>query len=473
MKSKIKFVATALLAGMLVLIGLFGCSSENPISPNDDDAVNKTVKNASATSVNIYKNVSSFKQLSDLIHGPAALVEIEIPEMQNPQKAMSFAKGIQQQAFAKVKSDQKLLKATSALADSVIWDVTYRDDIAGVTYRSSLIYNNETGRGRLFFVGFDFRENHPLAYDSTEIIADLNFTLLDDSDDVLVSVENLKRFKPGRLINEQLGRFVPDPYAPGTEPTGGILSADISYSSSSFIRSTHAQLEYHEGNGGSFEKEVQFADNSSASVTVNFAEDGTGSFSETRRDGTKIEGTFDSAEEDGHGSFSKTITFRAGHDPASISESGEFTIQPDETLNGSFEREIRFRDGSIQKESVTVDQTRVGDVLTTSLNVENADGSHGFINIVETPEVDQVSGEWTNADQTFVVFSAESYPDGSAHLKFDVYASETAFENGAAPIASGEFDFYPDGSGRGTVTEGGKSYEVTINPDGSVIIKPL
>jgi hypothetical protein len=471
MKSKIQFLATALLAGLL--IGLLGCSSENPISPNDDDAVNKTVKNASATSVDIFKNVSSFKQISDLIHGPEALVDIEIPEMQNPQKAMSFAKGIRQQAFAKVKSDQRLLKSTSTLADSVIWDITYRDDIAGVTYRSSLIYNNETGRGRLFFVAFDFRETHPLAYDSTEIIADLNFTLLDDSDDVLISIENLKRFKPGRLIDEQLGRFTPDPYLPGTEPTGGILTADITYSSSSFIRSTHAQLEYHEGSGGRFEKLVQFADNSSASVAVTFAEDGTGSFSETRRDGTKIEGTFDSAEKDGHGSFSKTITFRAGHDPVSISESGEFTIRPDSTVNGSFERIIRFRDGSTREESVTVDQTRVGDVLTTSLNVENADGSHGFINIVETPEVDQVSGEWTNADQTFVVFTAESYPDGSAHLKFDVYASEAAFENGAAPIASGEFDFYPDGSGRGTVTEGGKTYEVTINPDGSVIIKPL
>ncbi|MFQ6114994.1 MAG: hypothetical protein ACE5NG_13090 [bacterium] len=463
---------TALLLSFAFLYAI-GCSN-NPTGPSDDgDQVSQNVQTVSANGVDIYNTVSSFRQVNSLLLGPDSFVDLEVPEVENPQQAMSFARSVLRESFDKANINSDLLtKTQGVLADSVIWDVTIRDEIVGVTIRSSLIYDPETGKGRLFLVRFDFREHHPLEYDSTEIKADLNFTILDESDDVLISLENLKRFKPGHLIQEESGSFIPDPYVPGTEPTGGKLESNITYSSSSFVSNTHAVLEYHEGTGGSFSKEVEFSDGTSSSVEVTFREDGTGTFSETRRDGTQIEGTFDSAEDDGHGSFTKTITFPEGHDPVSISESGEFTLNPvDSTLQGSFEKEVRFKDGTVKRESVTVEQTLVGEVKTTTINVESTDGGSGFITIVESPEVDQVSGEWTNPDETFLVFSAEYYPDGSAHFEFELYESKAAFENGEDPIASGEFDFYPDGSGHGTVTEADQTYEVTINPDGTVIVK--
>ena len=70
-----------------------------------------------------------------------------------------------------------------------------------------------------------------------------------------------------------------------------------------------------------------------------------------------------------------------------------------------------------------------------------------------------------------MVFTAESYPDDSAHLDAKVYENEVAFEAGAEPVVSALFDFYPDGSGMGVVTEDGKIYDVTIHPDGSVTIE--
>jgi hypothetical protein len=468
--------STVLLLFFTLLYAI-GCSNNNPSGPNDDgnpdNQVNKNVQTVSANGVDIYNTVSSFQQINTLLMGPGAIVDLEVPEVENPQQAMSFARSVLRQSFDKVEFGSDLLtKTQGSLADSVIWDVTYRDSALGITFRSSLIYDFDTGKGRLFFVRFDFPESRPLKYDSTEIKVDLNFTIFDESDDVLISLENLKQFKPGYLIQEQFGSFIPDPYPPGTEPTGGILESNITYSSSSFISSTRAVLEYHEGSGGSYSKVVEFSDGTSSSEEVTFREDGTGTFLETRRDGTRIEGTFDSAEEDGVGSFTKTITFPPGHDPVSISESGEFTFNPvDSTLSGSFEKEVRFKDGTVEKENVTIEQTVVGDVKTTTINVESTDGGSGSITIVETPEVEQISGEWTNPDETFLIFSAEYYPDGSAHFEFKLYESKAAFENGDDPIASGEFDFFPDGSGRGTVTEGDQTYEVTINPDGTVVVK--
>ncbi len=459
-----------MLAAALFIIA--GCS-KNPVDPGNNE-VNETVKVAGNTSVDIYNNVAAFKQVNDLMRGSDALAQMDIPELKNPGEAMSFARTIQRQVFAKTPKNLEIDRLSGVMGDTVIWDVTYPDPVLNITFRSRLVYNDETSEARLTLVGFDYPQSHPLDYDSTEVVADLNFTLLNDNDDVLISLKNFKRFKSGRLIKEEDGSFVPDPYLPGSEPTGGVLESEITYNSSSFIQETKARFEYHQGTGGSYSKETKFSDGKSSSESVTFNEDGTGSFSHTRRDGTSIVGTFDSADEDGQGAYTLTTTFRAGHDPASISESGEFTINfADSTLNGTFEREVRFRDNHMESESVSVQQTRAGDLLSTSLNVDKSDGSHGFINIVETPDVDQVSGEWTNVDETFVTFNAESYADGSAHLEFKQYASEAAFENQQPPILSGVFDFYPDGSGSGVISEGDKSYNVTINPDGSVVIEPV
>ncbi len=459
-----------------VLFNFIGCSTNDPVSPDNVNTVdngNQSIKKVSASSVSIYNNVASFKQVSNLIQGPDAIVDLEIPEVENPESALQFAKSIQQKTFSKLSLDRKNLnKVQTLFEETVIWDVTIHDDSLGITIRSSLIYDTDTGVGRLFLVGYDYPEEHPLTYDSTEIVVDLNFSILDDSDDMLLSLENLKRYKPGRLIQQEIGRFEPDAYTPGTEPTGGVLSSDITYSSSSFISHTQACFEYHEGVGGSFSKESTFSDGKTSREEVTFNLDGTGTFFNTRRDGTQIDGLFDSADEDGEGSYSLTTTFPEGHDPVSISESGEFTLNSeDSTIDGSFEKEVNYLDGTVEKESVTVNQTIVNNIKTTTLTVVNADGSHGKITLVETPDVDQVSGNWTNVDDTYVVFSAEHYSDGSAHLIITVYESETAFQNGDDPIASGEFDFYPDGSGHGTVTESGKTYDVTIHPDGSVTVE--
>jgi len=474
MKEKSFSTRTFTLILCLLLMLMFACSSENPTSSdNDDDQVNEMVQSTSSSSVEIYQNISSFKQVTNLIQGPAAIADLDVPEVKDPDTATNFARSMKQKAFTLLANDMKALSKNGQVAfgDSVIWDVTERNDQEGVTYRVSLIYDNVTGEARLFVVGFDYLEGHPLEYDSTEIRADLNFTILDDSDDVLLSLENLKRYKPGQLISEERGSYVPDAHAPGTEPDGGILMSEVKYSNSSFISSTTATLEFHEGQGGSYMRTSKFSDGSESSEEATFNEDGTGTFSESRRDGTQIDGTFDSAEEDGKGAFSLNTTFPAGHDPISVRESGEFDINAsDSTISGSFEREVTLLNGDVEKESVMVNQTRIGDVLTTSLNVENADGSNGHITITESPEVDQVAGEWTNADETFVVFTAESYPDDSAHLDAKVYADEAAFENGAEPIVSAVFDFYPDGSGMGVVTEDGKIYDVIIHPDGSVTI---
>jgi hypothetical protein len=456
----------AILAAILLA---FGCSSDNPVDSREE-TVNPNVESASKASVDIYQNVSSFQQVSTLMKGEDSLVELDMPGFGSPEEAIGLASKKQSASLTKLGLDKPVLR--KSLADSTIWDITERDSIEGVTNRVKLVYDPDTGIARLFMVQFDFRDGHPLDYDSTEIVADINKTFLDDTDDLLISLANLKRYRSGQLISEERGGFEPDPYPRGTEPTGGVLTNHITYSSSSNITSTDARLEFHEGEGGSYTKTSDFADGTTLDESVTFNEDGTGTFAVTKRDGTQEVGTFDSADEDGSGSYSKTTTFPAGNDPVSISESGTFTINPsDSTISGTFEKELTYQDGRVVKEKATVNQTMVGNVRTTTINAEAEDG-HGFITITETDHVDQISGEWTTAEEQFLVFTAQSYPDGSAYLEFKLYSNEVAFENGEGPIATGTIEFYPDGSANGTVTEGDTQYQVTVDSDGEETIVP-
>lgn len=463
-----------LTAALVIAFGAWlGCSAENPSGPEPQpQQVSKKVQDAGSATARIYQNVTSFEELSALISGPNAVAKLDIPEMSNPQRAAAHARRVEKRVVGRLLSTKPGLERQMADGDSVLWEGEFEEN--GVTYRGKLLYNADTDEARLYVVGFRFPDTHPLSYDSTEIKARLNRTLSDDSDDVLLAVDLLKRYKEGGLIVEEQGRFVPDPYNPGSEITGGVLSNEVRYASSSFVRKTAARLEYHEGQGGSYSKESEFADGSTSREEATFNVDGTGTFSELRRDGTSVEGQFDSAEDDGEGSFTLTTTFPSGSDPVSMTESGTFQVNAaDSTLNGSFEREVIYKDGRKETERVAVEQMRAGDVLTTTLDVENSDGSGGNITLVETPEVAQASGQWVDTDQTLMDFVAQYYAtDNSAHLEFEKYASQADYDAGADPILTGVFDFYPDGSGKGTITEGDQTYDVVIHPDGSVTITP-
>ncbi len=459
------FLSTALVFG--------GCSSsDNPAQPVPEENTSTTAKTMSQTSVALFSNMSSFSQVDDFMSGPDEVADLEIPEFDDRGSAGQIANKTKEMALRTFRADiKKFDRAWTAQVDSVIFDSTVRDSVAGVTRRFKLTFNFQTSRARFFVVGFDYRSQHPLEYDSTEVVADLNGTIFDESDDVLVSLESLRRFKPGQLIREERGSFLPDPHAPGTEPEGGVLTSEINYSSASFILRTQATFTYHEGMGGSYEKTSGFSDGTTHRESATFAGDGSGSFEEDRRDGTRVRGDFNSPEDDGQGSYQLATTFPSGHDPSSVTESGSFTINSaDSTLNGTFERVATQLDGSTVRDQVEVSQTRIGAVLSTTLNIESGDGGLGFLVITESPDVDQVRGEWNNADGTFVTFTAQAFGDGSSHFIAKQFASEVAFQNNEPAIATGEFDFYPDGSGRGVVTEGTDVYDVTIRSDGTIEI---
>ncbi len=105
------WIGTLILS--LLLMAMFACSTENPTSPdNNDDQANKIVESTSSSSVGIYQNISSFKQVTNLIQGPAAIADLDVPEVKDPNSAMNFARSIKQKAFTLGAKDLKVLSKT-------------------------------------------------------------------------------------------------------------------------------------------------------------------------------------------------------------------------------------------------------------------------------------------------------------------------------------------------------------------------
>jgi hypothetical protein len=467
MSWKTTFVLKTALVATLSALLIFGCES-NPADPSLVPEENAAVKNATENSVGFYATVSSVQEVGELMRGADAIVDMENVDIDNPSGIYAQAKRAKLAVLADIAAHpEPLYKIDAITGDSLVWEFTKRNEFEGFTETVRFYYDATTGKGRAEAIKFDFDDRHWLRYDSLVAVLDLNGTLRDDSDDLLVSAEELKQYKDGHQLQEEWSKFVPDAYVPGSEPDGGVFESRTLYIASSFISKTTEKAEFHAATGGSWQKTVDYSDGSTSSEKVTFTTDGKGTFEETRRDGTKITGTFDSAEEDGVGSFEKTVEFPAGSDPVSIHEAGSFRMDADSTLHGSFSKEVRFKDGRVLRESIQVDEAFVNGIKTTTIKVEQQDGSKGTIIVEERPDGNRVSGEWTEANGEFYLFTINYYPDGSARLEFSCWASEQDYRDGKPPVIKGVINFNPDSSGSGTVTEGNNSQAVVIGSDGS------
>jgi len=470
MKRKIRMFGRLLTALGISAFLLAGCD-KSPTAPGSGQK-SDVVKSAAAQSVEFYNTFSSVSEVNDMMRGPDAKVDLGTANIKKPDQAMTLMRQTKKDVLAAFRTHApNPIKMRSVQGESLVWEFTQRNTAEGYTSTVRFLYDSDTGYGRLQEIKFDFDARHHAQYDSSEVYANLNFTLEDDSDDVIKSLVNIKQYKPDNLpdnfaLDEEV-RIELDDYPAGTEPASGNVTATVKYVEGNFITESVQKVQFSP-DAGEWTKDVSYADGKSSHEKVTFKSDGTGTFEETRRDGTRVEGTFDDAEQDGKGSFAQTTTFPPGSDPVSIYEAGEFTInQADSTLHGSFEKEIRLKNGDVQKESVTVDESIQNGFKTTVVAVQQSDGSGGTITMEENADGQHVTGEWEDADGTFTKLDANYYKDGSAHLEFWVYTSKKAYDNGEDPVAHGIMNFGPDGSGSGKISAEGEEHPVEIAPNGS------
>ncbi|KAA3659784.1 MAG: hypothetical protein DWQ10_08155 [Calditrichaeota bacterium] len=451
-----------------VLTAFFACEKV-PTDPTQVED-NQTLEKATEQNVALFNTLSSISQIENMMSGPAANIEIGEVDVTNPQTAKAFSEVTKSSALAQLRNDLLKNGGARTLSDSLIWEVTVQRPVLGYTERTRVYYDYATGKAIVENVKFDYRDRHWLELDSARVYADLAGTLEDDTDDIIESLYELKQYKAGHFIQKEISSVEIDPYTPGMDPTSARATSETFYPSDRFISKKTEQASFDNGNG-SLSKDIDYSDGTKSHEQITFNSDGTGTFDEQRRFGITISGTFDSAEEDGYGSFTKLTTFPDGGLFQFVYETGEFSMSmQDSTLHGAYEKEVKLQNGTVLSESITIDESYVNGYKKTVVAVTKNDGSFGTVMIQENDGGSHVSGVWTEADGIYILSEADYYPDGSARVEFKVYASEDAYNNGDAPIASGLYNFNPDSSGTGTATDANGTYDITLNADGSQTI---
>ncbi|RMD94925.1 MAG: hypothetical protein D6814_13945, partial [Calditrichaeota bacterium] len=238
------------LSGLIMM----GCETNpaDPTFPKDKDLVANSAEN----SAQIYGTVSSVAQMSEILRGPDNKVKFSSPDIQNPQQAVALAKRVKQHVLQLYIFDhQNKIGIHNALSDSLLWQFMKRNLAKGYTEVVRVYYDFSADVARVEDIKFEYDDRHRIQRDSVVVKAKLNFTLEDESDDILQSLEEFKSYKPGHPIQEENISIVLEPYQPGTEPTDGVFTNTIKYIESNFVSKTVERAELHAGVGGSWSKE--------------------------------------------------------------------------------------------------------------------------------------------------------------------------------------------------------------------------
>ena len=262
-----------------------GCD-KNPVGSGGDNenAHSQTLTSAAASGTKLYHTVNSVRNAEMTMMGTSTYSKGTTPDLGGVQQGVGLSRQIAAKMHQHLDQEMQSLSKTMTLAgERILWDFKWRDNELGISYHAVLFYDDQTGRARAYQVAYDYAQHYDLEYDSTHFEFDLNFTIDDSTDDVFLSLDNLKRYKLGFYIQTEETHYDPDDCAAGQEPTGGKVEVISIYAPSEEVSRKREYFESHSANSGIFRREMWYADESFCSEEIVFNADGTGTYEEVKR----------------------------------------------------------------------------------------------------------------------------------------------------------------------------------------------
>ncbi len=454
----------SLVLGVLILAG---CESNT--EPEDTLLqVDEQLTEQAAVGAEINELAISAKDIIAMTSGESAMdTGVDVPL--NGMVAMKeHLNRIGQTASDAAKSVSVLDGLAKITADSLI--LIGEKQFPNYIKRWALYYDPETGYARYYEVK-EGTMIFKLIYDSSEVKIDLNKTLDVSVDDKILSLYQLQLFDENFFISK-IERNIEATDYEGTCVTGFIASEESWYKGIGKLMHKYAAIEINPDGSGTIHEILDFSDGTSATSTITFKNDNTGTFTRTLRNGINISGSFNRVEDDLHGYYDETIDFPDGHYLDKIRKFAEVTITlPDSILDGIFRQIVRFSSGEVDSAQIDIQITVNDGVKTTVLEIIKHNGAHGTITIAESDAGKEMEGDWTTWDGHYIIFNGAYLLDGSATLHYEVYISKDAFDNGDDPVLVADYYFYPDKTGDGEIAYEGQTYQVEFNDSGQGFLK--
>ncbi len=454
------------LIGALLFLG--GCEKNTTSPPTGELGLSKAASEGLVSGWQTLRSVSTVNEVNKMVGGDVPVEKTELGGIYSgKQLRREIAK--MRSGMDQALADKGFRKITGG--DSLIWFIDWTDPVTGISVRKALYYNDSTGHARYYEAIYQFPAQVQLQYDSTEIRADLNFTLNDTTDDKFLSIYKLTLFRPGFYVDKIEANAYATDYGANNEVTGAILHNMVWYGQQNELEKLTQELEINPDESGHANERLDYRDGTYLQRTIDFYADYTGEFSEVWRDGTTVTGTFDRIENDNHGSFTRTINFPSGHDPVKIDEAADITLNPADSSSSLILKEkILFASGQLDTSRLDVDEYWENGLKKTHLEAWSSDGSHADLMVTHYAEYEELEGNYTSPEGYYVLINGTFYNDGSGELWLKIYESEQAYLNGDPPLVIIYIHFNPDGSGEGTITEGSNTYKVVIGQNGKMVV---
>lgn len=450
---------------LILVLLIMGCE-DNATDADTDLAVDPLVEEQASIGWEINETVLAGADIMDMTKSSELIAESDMSAFSEAADMKNRMNGMikeMQQTFVQA----NLQKVTG---DSLI----FIDPDAGRRWAydmtRALYFDAETGRLRYVEVRFNYPEGHRLCYDSTEIVFYTEGEWYEFNESHLAELYQLQQFREGFLLQSIESRMTATEFE-GNEITGVEISRDSYYNPDNRLSHINQYIKINADGSGVLQSEHNFSDGSTLMNEITFNADGTGTFSKERRNGTTITGSFDSVEDDLHGSWTEIVDFPDDLYVNRLERLAVVSIVlPDSIFNAAFREVIFFDSGKIDSSSAAMQVQEEGGVKTTTLNRTKPNGAHGTFVIVEQQDVSSLDGYWITWNGYYVSVSAEYYMDGSGYLHYEVYITEEAFLNGEEALIVADYFFSPDRSGEGTLVQDGKHYDITFDASGSAEI---
>ncbi len=465
-----KFLQLMVLLGLGGLFLFLSSCDEAPTGPEpggEDLQLSKAAAGAATLGWQTLHELNTQSQFAELAAGEDGGIS-DAPGMVNslPDIRREAHKASRVVWFA-----QKAGPLRKTTGDSLIWSEEWDDPVSGTAGRRALFYDPVGGTGRIYEVIYKFPPQVQLRYDSTAVLLYLGPTLTDSTDDRLLRVDKLSRFEPGFAVERVEGSVEATDWGASNEVTGAIANNNVLYGNQTELWQMEQRGELDPDGSAQFSETLTYRDNTTLQRQVSFHPDHTGTFSESWRDGTTVTGTFDLFEDDNHAKITRTVNFADHPLLEKLQNVAEYTFHPaDSSSEGLLSEVLFFKNGSVDSTRIEAQRRFVDGYWTETLAIQTANEGSTNIEIIHKESFKEFSGDHTAADGFYARFHGTEYQDGSGELWLEIYASRTAYENGADPLLTLHIFYSPDGSGRGTLTENGKTYQVKFAPNGGIEI---
>ncbi len=455
------------VVGLMFLAILAGCQKNTTEPAPADLQLSSASTEGLVSSFQAIHSVNSFSQVMNMTSGEVISDQGELGGINST--------GQLNEEFRKMQASLQTAVSGAdgiTIEDSLIWFIDWSDPISGISVRKALYYDPATGIARYYEAIYQFPQQLRLVYDSTEVKADLNFTLEEPSDDRFLSLSKLTEFDPDFYVLKIEADAQATDYDPENQVTGAIAHNHVWYGTQSRLRELTQELEINPDQSGSASERFDYRDNTFSLATINFYPDYTGDYSQIWRDGTRVTGTFDRLEDDNHASLTRNVDFPAGFWLDRIEQLADVTLFPEDSSSHVLLNEkLFFQSGRMDTSQLVVDEYFQNGLKKTHLVGAKSDGSRGDLLVTHFPEYQDVEGYYIGVEGYYSLIHAILYSDGSGDLWLTVYQNEQAYLNGEPPIATIYIHFNPDGSGEGQITEGDKKYTLVVYPNGEMEVR--